>query len=233
MNISRSLKHMTILIAVFLVFENEVRNQTSGEEVMGYVTGSVLDESGAVILVPEPVIVFKGKNKLTKVTVNENGLFEATLPSGTYDVTTEIPGFYPFRRAPFRVVGGTRIMINLVPSRRYLVRGTTVSTKKGVDVQAPRPRYEQFQVPPKLSLAGLIQYEIRQKVARQVRYRFAVFSHNHLTVYADEILFDPKALRLTASGKSVIIEDGKRRMEVKGVAVSIDSGEARLEVIRE
>jgi hypothetical protein len=230
---SRSLRYITILIALFLIFENKVGSQTSDGEVMGTVAGSVLDQSGAAILVPEPVIVFKGENKVTKVTVNENGRFKATLPSGTYEVTTEIPGFYPFRRAAFRVVGGASIMINLVPSRRYFVRGTTVSTKKGVDEKASRPRYEQFQITPKLSLPGLIQFKIRQNVTRQVRYGFAVFSHNHLTVYADEILFDPKGVRLAASGKNVILEDGQQRIEVKRVAVSFDSGEARLEVIRD
>lgn len=233
MSRTRHFRHITILIALFFVFEKEVRSQTSNGEAMGIVTGSVLDQHGAVILVPEPVIVFKAKDKVTKVTVNENGRFEATLSSGTYEVTTEISGFYPFRRAPFHVVGGARIMINLVPSRQYVVRGTTVSTKRGVDEKAPRPRYEQFQVTLKLPLPGLIQFESRESIAGQVRYRFAVFSHNHLTIYADEILFDPKALRLTAYGKSVILEDGKHRTEVKGVVVSFDNGEPRLEVIRE
>lgn len=228
MDKNRSLKHLTILIVLFLVFANEVRSQTSDAEAMGRVAGSVLDHSGAVVLLPVPVIVFKTKDKVTKVTVDENGRFEATLPSGIYDVTTEIPGFYPFRRAPVGVVGGKSITINLVPSRRYLVRGTTVSTRHGVDEKAPRPKYEQFQVPSNLQLPVLIQFETKQNVAQQVRYRFAIFTHNQLTVYADEILIDTKALRLTASGKSVVLEDGKQRIEVRRVAISFNKGEAHV-----
>src|ERR1044072_8002186 len=97
----RSLKGITVLLALFLVFQNEVRSQTSTGE--GTVAGSVLDQAGAAIVLPKPVIVFTDKNNRKQVTVDENGRFEATLPSGTYEITAEIPGFYPFRRAPFRV----------------------------------------------------------------------------------------------------------------------------------
>lgn len=164
--------------------------------------------------------------------MDENGRFEATLPSGTYEVKTEIPSFYPFRRAPFQVVGGTTLMLNLVPSRRYLVRGTTVSTKASVDEAAPRPKYEQVQVAPQ-SLPALIQFENRQNIGRGVTYRFAVFTYGPITIYADKLLLDRRALRLTASGKGIILEDGKQRIEIKGVTVSLDKGEAHLDLIKE
>lgn len=223
---SNRLKHITVCVALFFVFQNEVRSQARVE---GTVAGSVLDQQGAVILLPKPVIVFRSKNEVKQVTVDENGRFEATLPIGTYEITTEMPGFYPFRRAPFRVSAGSSVMINLVPSRRYFTRGTTVSPGKGVDERAPRPGYK---VISKSSLPGLIQFESSHNVGRWLRYRFAVFSHDHITVYADELLFDPKALRLKASG-GVILEDGKQRIEVNGVTVSFDNGEARLEVTKE
>lgn len=230
MKSSSPLKHTITLVALLVVFQSAIRSQTRADESLGFVTGSVLDQNGAVILIPKPLVVIRGNNTVKEITVNQNGRFETSLPSGTYYVTTAIPGFFPFRRAPFRVKAGSSIMINLVPSPRYLIRGTTVSTKKGVDEKAPRPRYEQFQMKPKLSLPGLIEFETKQNVGNQVRYRFAVFSHNDLTVYADDILFDPKAVRLTASGKSVIVEDGQKRMEVKRVVVWFDDGKAHFEV---
>lgn len=231
MKSSIPLRHIIALVALLVVFQNEVRSQTRADESLGFLTGSVLDQKGAVILIPKPVVVIRGSNTVKEITVNQNGRFETSLPGGTYYVTTEIPGFFRFRRAPFRVIAGSSIMINLVLSPRYLIRGTTVSTKKGVDEKAPRPRYEQFQMTPKLSLPGLIEFETKQNMGNHVRYRFAVFSHNHLTIYADEILVNRKAVRLAASGKIVIIEDGQKRIEVKRVVVSFDDGKARLEVI--
>ena len=195
----------------------------------GTVVGSVLDQSGAVILIPKPVIVFKGKGNAKKVTVNEDGRFETTLPSGTYIVTTEIPGFYPFRRAPFRVIANESILINVVPSRRYLVQGTSVSSKHSADQAALRPNYEQLRVDSKSPLTGLIQFEDKQRIRGAVRYRFAMFSYDQLTIYADELYLNRKPLRLVTSGK-LVIENGKQRIEAKEVTVSFKGGEPLVDV---
>lgn len=230
---SRRLKHIIALVTLLFVFQNGVGSQTRVDESLGLLTGSVLDQKGAVILIPKPVIVVRGNNTVKEITVNENGRFEASLPTGTYYVTTEIPGFYPFRRAPFRVTAGRSIMINLVPSRRYLVRGTSVSAKDTADKVAPRPRYESFRVTPKSPLSGLIRFELREHVGRHVRYKFAVFSYDNMTVYADELVFNRKALRMTAAGKVVILEDGRQRVEVKGIAVSFNRGEVHVDLKRD
>ena len=66
MNRSRSLKHTIIFLALFFVFQNELRSQTRAGESAGTVVGSVLDQSGAAILVPQTVIVFRVRSTKRK-----------------------------------------------------------------------------------------------------------------------------------------------------------------------
>ncbi|MGH9957318.1 MAG: carboxypeptidase-like regulatory domain-containing protein, partial [Pyrinomonadaceae bacterium] len=87
---------------------------------MATVKGTVMDSNGAVIVTPKPSIVFERNEQISKVVANENGDYEVTLPPGVYTVTTDIGGYYPFRRAEFGLLPGSRVMINLIPTPRYL-----------------------------------------------------------------------------------------------------------------
>ncbi len=123
---------------MFLVFQGAMTAQPAASHPVGTVTGTIMDSSGAVIVLPRPTIIFKGTNGVRRVTPDDNGDYEISLPAGAYNVTTELPGYYPLRRAKFRVLAGSSVTINLVPSPLYLIRGTTISTRKSVDKLAPR-----------------------------------------------------------------------------------------------
>lgn len=221
------------VFTLFLVFQGAITAQPAVSQPVGTVSGTIMDSSGAVIVLPRPTIIFKGTNDARRVTPDDNGDYEIDLPAGAYDVTTELPGYYPLRRAKFRVLAGSRVTINLVPSPRYLVRGTTVSTNKPVDRSAPRPRYDELRVAISSPLpVCLIQFEKKRIVNGIVKYYWATFSYDNLTIYADELRFNRKQKQLKASGKRVIVEDGKQRVEVKHAVVSLKGREPVLDLTR-
>ncbi len=80
----------------------------------GIISGTVTDESGAVIPNAEIVITDKATNVSRTVTTNSDGLFTApALPAGDYEVRAEIKGF------------------------RTLVRGATVQAGQSTQVNMP------------------------------------------------------------------------------------------------
>lgn len=190
-----------------------------------------MDANGAVISTPRPSVIFVGKNGVKSVGANDSGDYEIALSPGIYRVTTEIPGFYPYRRAEFRVLPGSTVIINVVPTPRYLVRGTTVSIRESVDTKAPLPRYDQFRIP---EGPGSLQIQFQKKriAKRNVEYDGVTLTYDVLTIYADKLNFDSKRLRLKASGKWVIVEDGKQRLQVKQAAVAFKGGEPILDLTR-
>lgn len=106
----------------------------AGFQSMGKVTGTVMDTSGAVIVLPKPTIILEGRNSIKRVIPNDNGDYETTVPTGVYRITTEIPGFYPLRRAEFRVPPDATVIVNLVPRlvtscgvRRYRPQNQLIS----------------------------------------------------------------------------------------------------------
>ncbi len=122
-------------------------------------------------------------------------------------------------------------MINLVSTPHYLVRGTTVSLREPVDTPAPKPRYNEFHIPGR-GLSMLIQFDKKRGANERIEYDRAVLTYDSLTVYADRLSFDTARLRLNASGKRVVVEDGKRRAEVKQARVSFKGGEPILDFMR-
>lgn len=221
------------VFVLFLAFQTATMVQTAAGQSMGTVTGTIMDSRAAVIVLPRPTIIFKGTKETRRVIPNDNGDYEIKLPVGAYSVTTDIPGFYPLRRAKFRVLAGSRITINLVPSPRYLVRGTTVSNSEPVDKLAPQPRYDELSVAVSSPFPlGLVQFEKKRIADGDVKYYAATFSYDELTIYADELRFNRRKLRLKASGDRVIVEDGKQRVEVKHAVVSFKGGEPVLDLTR-
>lgn len=198
---------------------------------MATVKGTVMDSNGAVIVLAESTIIFKRNDEIRRVVVDERGNYEITLSPGVYTVTTEIAGFYPFRRAEFRLLPGSGVIINLVPIPRYLVRGTTVSARESVDTSATKPKYSEFRVPGR-GLSMLIQFEKKRRANEKIEYAGAALTYDALTIYADKLSFNTARLRLKASGKRVVVEDGKQRLEVKQVAVAFKGGEPIVELMR-
>jgi hypothetical protein len=198
---------------------------------MGRVKGTVMDTNGAVITIPRPSIIFEGKGELKRVAVNDSGDYEITLPAGVYRVTTEIPGFYPFRRAAFRVLPGSDILINIVPTPRYLVRGTTVSARESADVAAPSPRYDEFHVT-EGPISLLIQFQKKHRANGNIEYEGAILTYDALTIQSDNLSFNRTRLGLKAFGKRVVVEDGKQLVQVKLAKMTFKRGEPVLDLTR-
>ena len=74
----------------------------------GIITGTIADESGAVIPNATIVITNKDTGSARTVTANAEGLFSApALPAGVYEVRVELPGFKALQREATVVVGST------------------------------------------------------------------------------------------------------------------------------
>lgn len=229
---------LALFILVLLVGSAMMAQTTKqpwpGTGSMGRVTGTVMDTGGAVIVVPKPSIIFQGRNSFKRVTANDNGDYEISLPAGVYKVSTEIPGFYPVRRSAFRVLSGSTLMINLLPTPHYQTRGTTVSTKESLDKPMPRPKYDEFHIPASSPspMSLVIQFEKKRIVDGTVKYNGAILSYDELTIFTEELCFNMKNLRLKASGNPVTVEDGKERVQVKQAMVSFKGAEPVVDLTR-
>jgi len=230
--------HLRRLVVIFIVvlgastlFAQEPKLGFPAIQSMGKVKGTVMDTNGAVISTPRPSIIFEGSNDVKTVAANDRGDYEITLPAGIYRVTTEIPGFYPFRRAAFRVLRGSDTLINIVPTPRYLVRGTTVSARESADVAAPSPRYDEPHVT-EGPVSLLIQFQKKRRANGNIEYKGAILTYDALTIRADRLSLNKTRLRLKASGERVVVEDGEKRIQVKQARVTFKGGEPVLALTR-
>ncbi len=74
----------------------------------GIITGTIADESGALIPNATIIITNKATSAARTVTANTEGLFSApALPAGLYEVRAEVPGFKTMLREATVVVGST------------------------------------------------------------------------------------------------------------------------------
>jgi hypothetical protein len=200
----------------------------------GIVRGRVMDFNGAALVVPRPTIIFESRQVKKVVSPDEKGEYEIELPAGVYQVSAELRGFYPFRRAPFRMRSGAAVMINVIPTPRYLTRGTTVSNDRAVDVKADPPKYEEVHIPglatePSTVLVEFVKRRVRK---RSVEYRGATLTYDVITVYADKIHLDRDTLRAQALGEYVIIEDGSQHVRVKRAEIEFRAGKPVIRATR-
>jgi hypothetical protein len=220
-----------ILSLTVLTLSHEVTTARTGK-----LKGSVFDSQGAVVVTPRPTIIIKsaGTGAINRITPNEDGKYEIDLPVGIYQISTDVPGFYPFRRALFQIQPAETVMINLVPSARYFVRGTTVSPTQAIDKPAPRPRYDTFSVPQSSSqlLNLVIQFQKKRIFDRTSEYQNAILSYNELTICADKLALERKTLRVKASGNQVLVEDGSQRSQPNYAEVNFKGGKPVLNLIK-
>jgi hypothetical protein len=74
---------------------------------VGDITGTVFDESGAVIPAAPVTITNKETGLVRNLTTNSSGVFSASaIPAGTYEVKAEMPGFRTLIREATVAVGG-------------------------------------------------------------------------------------------------------------------------------
>lgn len=72
----------------------------------------------------------------------------------------------------------------------------------------------------------------RGAVKNKILYSQAMMTYDALTIYADELSFNKEQLRVQASGRSVVVEDGKQRVAVKQASVAFEEGEPKLDLMR-
>ncbi|HEY2974483.1 MAG TPA: carboxypeptidase-like regulatory domain-containing protein [Pyrinomonadaceae bacterium] len=223
------LNYMILAFATSLISLSPPKHLPSMNQAMGTLKGTVMDANEAAIVLPKPIIVLKdGRNRTVKrIESDEDGGYEMKLPAGIYHISTEINGFYPVRRAAFRIQPRTSARINLTPMLRYLVRGTTLSAKHPIDKLVRPPKYDSFSIPQSSSklLRLLIQFDKKRQIKDTVEYSDAVLSYDVVTIYADKIRFNRRSFRVKASGERVVVEDGKQGVSVRAVELQFKAGE--------
>ncbi len=91
--------------------------------------------------------------------------------------------------------------------------------------------YEEFHVPRSV-VSLLIQFQRKRKANGKIEYEEAVLTYDALTIYADKLSFNKARLQLNATGRRVVVEDGKQRVKVKRAAVSFKGGEPIVDLRR-
>lgn len=186
----------------------------------------------AVVLDEKVVIENLQTGQVWRLITDDAGTYSASVPAGTYSVTTEGTNWHlPFRRAPFQLHAGSTSTLNIVLSPRILTMATIVGKGKSIE-WAPPQRYESFSIPGTSSdlLKMLIQYETKRTSKGTTVYKWAKLSFDLTTVYADELKLDRKTLRLIASGR-VMVEDGKERRKLSTTSINFKDGKIVVEPI--
>ena len=185
----------------------------------------------------EGVITITGRSFRQEVKTNREGRFEVEVPAGTYRITGEFQGYYPYRRAPFRLRRGEELEINIYPVWRIRAIGLTV-TERGVEdkpiIYAPAPRYDvvRMRSVKKEPWELWIQYEEKKRRGREIEYDSAELSYDRLTVSAVSLRYDPRRFRFLAVGY-VMVEDGKQTVRAERAELIFKAGEpiVRLELM--
>lgn len=191
------------------------------QSVNGIVRGKVLDANGSVL--PNVTVVIENEKQTYKSVTDPDGLYEVELPAGIYSVTTDLPGWYPVRRARFRIEPNTNSILNLRPPLKVSNIATHVSVKKGLRelvTVIPVPNYEEVPLPdsPEANLSLLFQYARKRITGKRIIYHRASLTYNRLTVSADEIALYPRGFWLLIKG-NVLIEDGTAVTHKKSVVL--------------
>jgi hypothetical protein len=200
----------------------------------GRIRVTVLDTLGR--LVPNISIIIEGNGTKITLSSDDDLNYEFELPAGLYQITSQKgSGYYfPFRRAPFRIVSGTKTLINVMPVVR--IRGISLIVGESGSFDsfdlAPEPKYQSMTVPhstdPNLIL--LVQYDHSRDLGEAIEYTGGVgtfsgatVSYDALTLSADRITIDKDLLRVRAEG-NVIVEDGKQRIQAKQKILEFRNG---------
>lgn len=205
----------------------------STPQLTGRVRGTVVAPNESVI--QNATVVLKGTQTTRKLTTDVNGVYEAELPTGIYEVTTEIPGWYPLRRARFCVQAGTLTMITLAPALRVesiALEVTTSGIRKPVTTLPP-PKYDSLSVPhPQREQLDLLVQFFKKRARKGItEYGRATASYDALTISANVLRLNPKTLHIEAAG-NVIIEHGMQRTHTQFAEVEFKAGKPTIKLIK-
>lgn len=202
-----------------------------GFQSTGRLKVTVLDTIDRLVLnVP---VTIEGNGQRRSFVSDEQQSHEFELPGGVYYITSQkgLGYFFPFRRAPFRVVPGDTTMINVTPSFRVLAIGAIVGDKDLTEL-APAPKYQYLAVPqsPNPELSLLVEYDHRRENKRAVEYTGnerpltgVIVSYDVITICAEKVRIEKDSLRVEAHG-NVVIEDGKQRVHAKEKVLEFRNG---------
>jgi hypothetical protein len=186
------------------------------------VKGVVLDEHEARINTATITIEGSGIQRLIKT--NELGEYEFDVPNGIYQIRAEVPNYYAFKRAAFRVKPNTVRIVNIVPVQRVLSIGleATLQGEREQVKTAPPAEFESLKAPNpgEPSLEIVVRFQKRETDGEFVQYRGASLTYDAFTIYADRIRLDKRTLNLEASGK-LIVEDGEHRIHATSIRASL------------
>ncbi|MCC6453217.1 MAG: carboxypeptidase regulatory-like domain-containing protein [Acidobacteria bacterium] len=181
-------------------------------EKTGKIVGSIFDPNDAVILGTE-VTVSSGSFSRSAFPEPRSGEFSFDVPAGVYTITTKRTQWFEVRRASFIVRAGETVMIDLRP-RLYLRSQALVFTNKGLrDVYeyAPQAKGEEFLPFSDSPMNVFVEFETKQMSGNITEYREATLTYNDLSISANLIQVDRKALSVEATGRVTSDRDGTHK----------------------
>ncbi|MDQ1638016.1 MAG: hypothetical protein QOF62_1355 [Pyrinomonadaceae bacterium] len=204
--------------------------QTANGQSMGKVAGRVIDPKGAVVV---SAIVIVNSEQIKQRTVTNNiGAYEFQLPPGLYHLTTDIPGYYPYRRSTFRVQPAIVTTINIAPVLHVLSIGIEVTSSGSREpiTTAPSAKYESFSPSASAPLDLLVRFNKRRKHQNCIAYTRVMISFDSLTIYADRARLCPNTLRAQVQN-NVVVENGEDYVRANLVNIEFKD-KMHFEVIR-
>ena len=203
--------------ASILVFLFIGKGATTAQQVpfldapMGVIKGKVLGVNLAKGMADVKVRI-ESETLNRNVITDKDGSFEVALPAGVYTVTANVPDYYPYRRAPFRVFPGKATRINL---QLFLVSDAWVE------------RYYEKLVPPDATedqLDLLVEYRKRKEHGNLVEYEGARLYYDALAVSAISIVLDKRDFSFRATGNVRIDKDQQSEIYVKQTDIHFNNG---------
>lgn len=255
------MKIKIVLITVLLFVANAMafaalHPQSPTPKLTGQLSGTVVDMNNS--RVSGATVTVEGEGLKRAVATAEDGTYKIELPVGTYRIKTARTGFCPDRRAPFRALSSTSIILNFTLIPCSIVNDITIKNGQYV---GETDRYKdpfKEEVFPLVHAAGaplelLVRYGSRQQDQNIIEYRGAVvgydehadtpagsvrrdkylgvtISYDLLTIRADKVRLDQTTFRIEAEG-NVVVEDGKRCVQAKRVVADLKTAEPRVELI--
>ncbi|MGH9928100.1 MAG: carboxypeptidase regulatory-like domain-containing protein [Pyrinomonadaceae bacterium] len=248
------MKIKILTISVLLSMTNAMAfvasHQSSTTKVTGELSGTVVDMNEA--RVSGATVTIEGEALTRAIATAEDGTYKIELPVGTYRIKAARTGFCPARRAPFRALSSTSIILNFTLIPCSIVNDITIKNGQYVgetDRYKDPFKEEVFPLvhPSGASLELLVRYGARQENPEIIEYRGTVvsydehadtptgsirrekylgvtFSYDSLMIRADKVQLDPKTFRLEAEG-NVVIEDGKRCVTARRALVDLRTDE--------
>jgi hypothetical protein len=235
-------KTSILLLSVLFCLTASVRAQNSvfGPS-SGTVRGTVFDDAGGL---EGLLIVIDGTGGKREVRTNSEGVYEATVPPGTYSVSLKPsqpdPAYRPFQRAKFRLLPGEVKIIDLSP-----YSGFDYCSSKGervVNLQASQrmhaksspikpPRYERYSIAsPTGPMELMIEYCERKQRNDSIKYRSAMITFDESTIYTDSAVFYPRTRLLKVGNKDVELVTREQHSIVPNLRVSFTGGNTYIDI---